>query len=384
MSLWPFRPVGEVVEVLEWRTDVLRARSGEQRFRLRERPRRQWHFNHEFDADGQAAARAIVRGASSYQVMDWARVVYVGAVSAGSSVSLAMATAGYGLAAGQSVVLWNDALSYEVCVIESVAPTALVLAFVASPRAATRIYRVDQAHLAVELSISRPTGPTQYAAISFESPAVDIHAATTYAQYRGHDVLPIVPVAGGGLPESLNWPVEVFDNGTGLVSTSKGRDMVDDKFMMRWLYRESEDAAIQSLRAWIASRYGRWLAFWQSSWQSDLVAASDIGSSATTLRVFAPAGSASLGRTVFDLEIIGPSATYLRRVTNVSAGPAVSGRPTFDLTIDSALGVAISAAQFVRISYLSCARFDADRIEVLHVPGATVSVAVPCIEVPVP
>lgn len=384
MSVWPFRPVGEVVEVLEWRTDVLRARAGEQRFRLRERPRRQWHLKHEFDADGQAAARAIMRGASSFHVMDWVRVVYVGAVSAGSSVSLAMATAGYGLAAGQSVVLWNDALNYEVCTIESVAPSALVLEFVATPRAATRIYRVDQAHLAVELSISRPAGPTQYAAISFESPAVDIHAATTYAQYRGHDVLPMVPVAGGGLPESLNWPIEVFDNGTGLVSTSRGRDLVDDKFMMRWLYREDEDAEIQSLRDWVASRYGRWLAFWQSSWQSDLVAAADIGSAATSLRVLSPSGATSLGRTAFDLEIVGPSATYLRRVTNASAGPEVNGRPTFDLTIDSALGVAIAAVQFVRISYLRCARFDADRIEFLHVPGATVSVAVPCIEVPVP
>lgn len=295
-----------------------------------------------------------------------------------------MATAGYGLAAGQSVVLWNDALNYEVCTIESVAPSALVLEFVATPRAATRIYRVDQAHLAVELSISRPAGPTQYAAISFESPAVDIHAATTYAQYRGHDVLPMVPVAGGGLPESLNWPIEVFDNGTGLVSTSRGRDLVDDKFMMRWLYREDEDAEIQSLRDWVASRYGRWLAFWQSSWQSDLVAAADIGSAATSLRVLSPSGATSLGRTAFDLEIVGPSATYLRRVTNASAGPEVNGRPTFDLTIDSALGVAIAAVQFVRISYLRCARFDADRIEFLHVPGATVSVAVPCIEVPVP
>lgn len=164
----------------------------------------------------------------------------------------------------------------------------------------------------------------------------------------------------------------------------QGRDLVDDKFMMRWLYREDEDAEIQSLRDWVASRYGRWLAFWQSSWQSDLVAAADIGSAATSLRVLSPSGATSLGRTAFDLEIVGPSATYLRRVTNASAGPEVNGRPTFDLTIDSALGVAIAAVQFVRISYLRCARFDADRIEFLHVPGATVSVAVPCIEVPVP
>ncbi len=384
MSLWPFRPVGEVVEVLEWRTDVLRARAGEQRHRLRERPRRQWHFNHEFTAEEQSAARAIVRGASSFLVMDWVRVVYVGAVTAGSSVSLAMATAGYGLAAGQSVVLWNGMTDYEVCTVESVAPAALVLAFVATPRAATRIYRLDVAHLAVELSITRPTGPTQYASISFESPGVDVPAATAYAQYRGHDVLPMVPVAGGGLPESLNWPIEVFDNETGRVSTTRGRDLVDDKFMMRWLYRAAEDAEIQALRAWVASRCGRWLAFWESSWQKDLVAAADIGAAATVLRVFAPAGVSSLGRSTFDLEIVAGGNVWYRRVTAVSAGPAVGGRPTFDLTLDSALGVAVSTAAFGRISFLRCARFAADRIELLHRPGEGLSVAVPCIEVPVP
>ncbi len=382
MSLWPFMPTGEVVEVLEWRTDVLRARASEQRFRLRERPRRQWVFKHLFDAAGQAAARAILRSASSFQVPDWIKPVYAGPVAAGASVSITMDTAGLGLVAGASVVLWNGILDNEVCTIESVAPAALVLAFVATARNAT-IYRADQAHAAVDLSISRPAGPLQQADIVFESPAVDVHAATTYAQYRGHDVLPVVPrVGNGALAEGLAWPLEKFDNETGLISTSALRDLPDDRFMMRWhVFTAPEIAA---LRAWIASRYGRWLAFWQSTWQRDLVAAADIGASATTLRVFAPAGAASLGRSAFDLEISIPSALLYRRVTAASAGPAVNGRPTFDLTLDAALGSAVTAAAFGRISYLRCARFNADRIELLHRPGEGLAVSIPCIEVPVP
>lgn len=382
MSLWPFMPVGEVVEVLEWRTDVLRARTSEQRFRLRERPRRTWNFAHLFDAEGQAAARAILRGGSACQVPDWIRSVYVGPVSAGSSVSITMTTAGLGLAAGASVVLWNGLLDNEVCTIQSVAPTALVLAFVASARNAT-IYRVDAAHAAVDLAISRPAGPLQQADIVFESPAVDVYCATTYAQYRGHDVLPVVPrVGSGALDEGLTWPREKFDNETGLIATPAQRDLPDDRFMMRWhVFTQPEIAA---LRAWIASRYGRWLAFWQSTWQNDLTVAADIGAAATTLRVFAPAGASSLGRSAFDLEISAPSALLYRRVTAVSAGPTVSGRPTFDLTLDTALGSAVPAAAFGRISYLRCARFAADRLELLHRPGEGLAVSVPCIEVPVP
>jgi hypothetical protein len=370
------------MEVLEWRTDVMRARSEEMRHRLRERPRRQWHFNHELDADGQAAARAIVRGASSYQVVDWVLAVFAGAVPAGTSVSLAMDTSGLGLVAGQSVVVWNSALDYEVCVIESVAPAALVLALVISSRASTRVFRVDNAHAAVSVNFERPTGPKQVAQISFESTGVDLYAASSYSQYRGHDVLPMVPVAGGALQEDFSWQIERFDNETGKLSVSQQRDLIDDRFMMRWLVVTPSEIA--ALRAWIASRYGRWLAFWQSTWQNDIKVAADIGSSATTLRVFAPPGTTSLGRTAFDLEIDTPAGVFLRQVTNAAAGPTVSGRPTIDLTLASALGVAVSASAFRRISYLRCARFDADRIELLHRPGEGLAVSVPCIEVPVP
>ena len=152
--------------------------------------------------------------------------------------------------------------------------------------------------------------------------------------------------------------------------------------MMRWHVFSATD--ISALRAWIASRYGRWLAFWQSTWQNDLKVAADIGAAATTLRVFAPPGATSLGRTAFDLEIATPAGILLRQVTNASAGPTVSSRPTVDLTLASALGSAVTTAAFGRISYLRCARFDADRIELLHRPGEGLAVSVPCIEVPVP
>lgn len=383
MSLWPFVPLSGAVEVLEWKTNVLRARAGEQRQRLRERPRRQWHFTHLFDADGQSAARAIARSASAFEIPDWALPIYSGAVAAGSSVSIAVDTSGLGLVAGKQVCVISSLTDYEVCTIASVSPSALVLSFVSAARSAAKIYRVDSAHAAVELGFDRPAGPLQRASIIFEAAAVDCYASTAYAQYRGHDVLPLVPVVGAGrLDESLAWPRDVFDNGTGLPTTAKKRDLSDEKFTMRWHAFAASDIA--AVRSWIASRYGRWLAFWFSSWQRDFVAAADLGASATVLRVFTPSGAITLGKSDFDLEIQAPSTAYCRRVTSVSAGPLVAGSKTLDLTLDSALGTAVSAAAFGRISYLRCVRFDADRIEILHAAGEGIAVAVPCIEVPVP
>lgn len=382
MSLWPYVPLNEVVEVLEWKTDVLRARAGEQRQRLRERPRRQWHFRHRVDAEGQAGMRALVRGATSFEVPDWTQAIYGGSISAGSSVAVNFTTTGLGLAAGQQVVLWAGILANEVCTIESVSPTGIVLEYVATARSAT-IYRVDGAHAAVELTFDRPAGWLQTASITFEAAAVEQHAATTYSQYRGHDVLPLPAVVGAGsLAESLTWPREIFDNMTGIPAVEMVRDVANEKFTMRWHAIRTEDVAAQ--RAWICSRYGRWLAFWLPSWQRDLTAAADIGAAATTLRVFAPRGATSLGRTTCDLEIETTGAVYRRRITSSSAGPSVSGRPTIDLTMDSPFGVAVSVSAFGTISYLRCVRFDADRIEFLHRARAGIAVSVPCIEVPVP
>lgn len=382
MSLWPFMPLSGATEVLEWKTDVLRARAGEQRQRLREKPRRQWHFSHRADADMQSSMRALVRSASAFEVPDWTLALYGGAIAAGSSVAVNFTTTGLGLAAGQRVVLWAGILANEVCTIESVSPTGIVLEYVATARSAT-IYRVDGAHAAVELTFDRPAGWLQTASITFEAAAVEQHAATTYSQYRGHDVLPLPAVVGAGsLAESLAWPADIFDNQTGLPAVSRQRDVADEQFTMRW--HPLTPADIAAVRAWIASRYGRWLAFWLPSWQRDFTAAAAVDASDTTLRVFAPTGASSLGRSTFDLEIQAPGAVYYRRVTAVSAGPAIGGKPTFDLTIDSALGTAVSAAAFGRISFLRCARFDADRIELLHRPREGLAVSVPCIEVPVP
>ena len=221
MNLWPFQPIDEVMEALEWKTDVLLAYAGEQRFRLRERPRRSWSFNHLFDDEGQAAARAIMRGADGFYVPDWIRRIYSGSVSAGASVSITMDTTGLGLSAGASVVLWSGMPANEVCVIESVSPTELVLEYVATARTTT-IYRVDNASQSASLDMTRMPGHLQTASITFESPAVETYAASTYDQYRSHDVLPISATVTnrGTLSDNIIWPLEVFDNGTVLVSTS--------------------------------------------------------------------------------------------------------------------------------------------------------------------
>lgn len=382
MSLWPFMPVGEIVEALEWRTDVLRAQSAEQRIQLRARPRRQWQFSHLFNHDEYAAACAIARGAEDFQVPDWTRQIYGGAVASGSSVSLSVVTADLDLEAGDRVLVMEDRSRWEICTLASVGASAIVLQSVSTARASAGVWPLDEAHAGIELQAKRPAGRQVFADVNFESAQVVDCGASTLSSYRGHDLMSDIPVVGAGqLDEGLAWPAEIFDNDLGSPVAARTRSQPDVRLGMRW--HVFTRAAKRTLRQWIFSRRGKLRAFWRSTLARDLSAAADIAAASTSLRVFTPTGALDLGGTAFDIEVNG-LAIYRRRVLDVQAGADVDGRPTLTLTLDSALGTDHARADIGRVSFLRCMRFDSDRVEFLHTPGGGLSVAVPCIEVPVP
>jgi len=381
-SLWPYIPVGDVVEVLEWLTDVIRTQSAEQRIALRDRPRRRWQFGHVFSHDQHAGARSLVRAADGFLVPDWSRLVYGGPVAAGANVVLTCTTTGLDIEAGGQVAVIADAWNYEVCTLAAVAAGSITLASVTSARASAAVYPLDAAHLGAALATRRPAGRHIFADIAFDAAGVVDCAASAMPAYRGHDLLTDIPVVGAGaLEEGIAWPSDLVDNAVGAPVAFARRSLPDDRMMMRWHVFSAADK--RALRQWLHSRRGRLAAFWRSTLARDLTAAAGIDAAATALTVYAPEGSQTLGETAFDLEING-LALYRRRVTGVAVASPVNGRPALTLTLDSALGATHTAGQLGRISFLRCLRLDSDRIELHYSPGAGMVVAAPCIEVPLP
>lgn len=70
---WPFPAAQAITEVLEWRTDVLQAKLGEQRIALRSHPREIVTFRHRLDALGMARAAELARAgfAGDWRVPLW-------------------------------------------------------------------------------------------------------------------------------------------------------------------------------------------------------------------------------------------------------------------------------------------------------------------------
>lgn len=376
-QIWPFKPQEQFTETLEWRTDVFRAKSAEQRIALRTAPRRTFSFSPILTDIHYSAARSMVRDATSFYVPDWTQRVAVGTVSPGSDVSISPDLTGIDLSNGDRAILWESLDSFEAVNLTIDSADNVTIDSVVNSYTNPYLMPLVEAKAPNGLNADRIPVGFNRVSIDFEVFDNDDLGATSYSQYRGHDVISDSPVISSGtFAETLLWPVGTLDNEVSTPSHLRSRDIPDLTFQMRW--HVTGMANSYTVRQWLHSRRGMQKAFWLSSHGSDLTLAATIGASDTVITVERPTGMNTLSRTDFDIEVLNGGTSYYRRVTGV----ATNTTDTLDLTIDSSLGVEVANPN--RISYLRCARFNADRIEIIHRAKGGMSVAVPCIEIPVP
>jgi len=377
MTVWPFKQRGDVIESLAWLTDVFQAKAGEQRTALRAAPRRVFELSHLFTDYDYSTARALIRqdqGEDGFAVPDWPQASVVGAVASGTSVAITLDTTYINF--GPTALLWEHSGLYEEIDI-TVTLTDVTAATVVNDYTDARLIPLWGAYCPNGLSNSRGAGQINQASVQMRVYENQDLAASTYDQYRGHDVLPSCPVVGGGsFDESIVWPLSEFDNQTSVPEYIRSRTIPELEFTMRW--HEFTAQGLFELRQWLHSRRGRQKVFWFSSRGHDLEPAANIaGTTATVFRqgVMRPES--------YDIDVTTKAgvSTY-HQVTAVANGTDVSGRLTTDLTITPAL--TLTLANISRISYLRCTRFDADRVELQHSPSGGTQVQMPCIEVPLP
>jgi hypothetical protein len=189
-----------------------------------------------------------------------------------------------------------------------------------------------------------------------------------YGQYRGMDVVDdCFVVAGGSFAESFKLSLQGFDNGTANPYYLLNRTLADVGFQVRW---QSQDMAVMyDVIRFIHSRKGKQRAFWVSTKSKDLTSADGI--TGTTFSVT----DITRDDVPFHIEIVSAGTSYYREVTAI----VENTDGTYDLTIDSAL----TLSDVDRISFLICARFDSDSIEIRHEPTYS-SIQIPCLEIPEP
>lgn len=368
--LWTLTPdwATPVRERLGFLTDVLPAWTGtEQRRILRIAPRRV--FNFATLAQGQEK-RYIENALFGWSALVWYIPIFpdgqrlLGSVSIGDS-TVECDTVNRDFVAGGLAILIHDALTAEVLLVNTIASGALHLSAPASSAwpVGSRLYPLRSARLLTYPKVTAESQEICSLSIEFTlNEPSDWPAASGLPVYRTLPVLedsPDVTSAPGGDYTRL---ANITDSVTGAID-------VDDTALMgfpgnvhQWFLKgRSARAAFRSLLYLLK---GRAMMIWVPSYNADLLLIGSLGSSAVAMTVEA-CGLVQLAavqnRRDIRIELI-TGTVYYRRMVSAAAGSP--GQEV--VTLDSALGAAITAAQVRRISFMALSRLDADEIEITH------------------
>lgn len=380
LPMWPFPAAQEITEVLEWRTDVLSSRAGEQRIALRPRPREIITFRHRLDALGMARAAELARSyfTGDWNVPLWHMALQPDADLAQGDTEILINTTVADYRAGSLVAIAVDGGDVAVPEIATVQADRLILTeplalqllavTVAARRITVAPIRAGMLTSAIEIARRRQGDGT--VAASFLLRDASELTVPVLPIYLGRPVQTDPSLVRRPLATTLRRAVEYVDNGFGPVMIEPVRDVFECSEAIT--LKAQGPAARWALRHWLWSLRGRQASFWLPTWGHELQLRTAMTSGAVLMRV-APVASlpAYVSRRIM-LEM--PGALRFRTIT-----AAITDSGDHRLTLSSNLGEPVQLG--TKVHFLTAMRSDADRVEIQH--GAMASeVTLPVIEVP--
>jgi len=297
--------------VLEWRTDVLQARAGEQRIALRPCPREIVTFRHRLDALGMAWAAELARGsfAGEWNVPLWHMAQQPGGDLAQGATEIVIDTTVSDFRAGGLAgiaVDGRDAMSTAIAAVQTdrlILANPLVLQLPSPTVSAHRItvapIRAGVLTSAVEIARRRQGDGTVTA--SFHMRDAPELTAPTQPGYLGRPVQTDPSLIRRPLTANLRRAVEYVDNGFGPVVVEAMRDAFERSEAIT--LRAQGGAARWALR--------RWLVDFRGEKRSNATHVSTTNPDARLYKK-SPGTGASLGRQITDVVEAGHSATVAR------------------------------------------------------------------------
>lgn len=190
--VWPFGPNWRqpMVESLDWLTDVFTSFNGnEQRRELRSKPRRMFEYTAWVKKADAAIMRNLLWGwqTRNFALPLWNDRTYLTAAAAAGTDLLSLDTSNRGFYKGGLLVLFNDALDYEVVEITTITSSSITLAKTLErswPEQA-QVYPINICRMPTNVSGRLLTDGVHETMVSFNAdplqtdPAIPVIAATT-------------------------------------------------------------------------------------------------------------------------------------------------------------------------------------------------------------
>ena len=368
--LWPFAAAQEVSEVLEWSTDILQSKAGEQRIALRTRPREIITLRHRLDALDmtRAAELARVGFAAEWNVPVWHMALQPEAALVQGATEILIATGLSDFRVGGLAGIAVDGSAAAPVSIAAVQADRLILAeplvlklpamSVGAGRISVMPIRAGMMTAPVEIA-RRRQGDGVVTANFLLRDAPDL-APLVLPSYLGRPVQTDPSLMRSPLTASLRRAVEYVDNGFGPVVIEPIRDVSERGEAIT--LKAYGPAARWAQRRWLVSLRGRQASFWLPTWGRELQLRAAITSGSVLMRVAPIAELESyFGRRVM-LEM--PGALRFRSII-----AAIEDGLDHRLTLSSNLGEPVPLG--TKVHFMTVMRSDADRVEIQH--GAVAS-----------
>ena len=363
-----------IIERLEWRTDVLLAYDGsEQRIALRQTPRRYFEFGFLVPTllERQKLEAAIsANGSQSWDLPLWTdSTPCTSAVSNGDVVVYADTVGRDFVAGGKALLLATNGNSLIIN-ISTLTDTQLNLssAVVGAWPLETAVIPLRTAYLEQNQQISRFTGSAIYGVVRFLCDDISEWPTATETEYRDYPVLTTPSNWSQDLTLDYQRKMQIVDFGVGGIYRDDESSL--PVFIQSHHFVLDSRQKITDFRKFLYSRRGRLNALWIPTFMPDLtfVALSSVYLDVVNID-YTTLYNQSINRRDIRIEMTNGNVYYRRIV----ASTVISGTVE-RLTLDSVLGVSLTAADVEKISFMMFGRLDTDAIELAWSYGDYVDV----------
>lgn len=383
---WYPSPVGDILETLQWKTDVIQTFANEQRFALRSNPRRKLKYKHTLNSVDVFNVRELLKSEELLFPV-WTNPLWSGTLAVTTFPVVTSASAASQLSVGDYVFVFNTVPggfpSYGVAAVTAILGNDITLDAngIGDP---VDIYPCLNCTTLSEHSITRHLKKAmslEVTGVSKVGKSLTTANINTLETYKG---LPIIRQANctslGNTEESYISGIELLDNSISLLEAATIRSLDRHLLPVSWFLRE--EAKYQEILTLLQYCKGQWKPFWLPDHLDGFRVLTNLVSGYTTIKVAAPNNVHIVKEAPFTLEVgMLANATQLR-VVAVNIAPNLAGVPAYEFELETPLTVNVAKEEIKSLSYLHCVRLASDQIEILHLLYGGKRISTNVLEVP--
>lgn len=373
--VWSIVPQHQAVEILEWKTDVMRAKAGEQRIALRNAPRQSFQYNYFMDDRQTLMAEIIAKGWAHRQfgVPVWFEAAFIGSTTSGQT-TIAVDTTSADYRVGETILAWQDYENYEAANVQSMTSGVITLTIPLALNL-SGVYVLPMRYArASSFTISR--GPNKLTKLSADFNCTvnkDHSASIGLPTHDGLEVLIDPMMLVGSYEERVEKITNVIDNGLGTVSLDGKYDNTDHILMVSWVFNNRVD--LWRIKRWLHSLKGKQKTFWLPGNSTDFELVADVAINDNSINVKSVLYSLYMSTCSIVIEKINGSKTF----HSVTGGTTNGGVDTLSFASPVATQILISDVKCISIMHK--VRLDSDRVEINHEENNLSTLSVPVAEV---